>query len=149
MYVILTKNSNNTWDAIHDITVNEGTISKTTLESAIETGLPIVGMDATSYKSTATKDSVWNGESFSGGKIQETAPDDDDEFWTLNKRYVFLCDNSVVFSLIVSIGSEKSDMYAAAFAGETILVKSETGPRVKVGKTFNWDGTELTLARAE
>jgi hypothetical protein len=40
-------------------------------------------------------------------------------------------------------------MWEAAMSGETIIIKTETGPRVKVGKTFNWDGIELTLVQPE
>jgi hypothetical protein len=72
-----------------------------------------------------------------------------EDFFTVNKRYAFLCDNKAVLFITIPIGNANSDMFAAAFAGETILIKTVTGPRVKVGKTFNWDGTELTLVVPE
>jgi hypothetical protein len=144
MYVVLTKNSNNTWDAIADITLKEGTPSKTMLESAFDKNLPMIGMDATSHTTTALKGSIWDGSSFSGGTLPVGGSELPEDFFTLNKRYVFLCDNELVLSVVVPIGSSQSDMWAAAIAGETILIKTETGPRVKVGKTFNWDGTELS-----
>ena len=145
MYIVLTKNSNDTWDAISQAELAEETISKTVLDEAFESGLPITGMDATSHKGSALKESIWNGVSFSGGRVSEDLLLLEDEYWDLNKRYVFLCNNKVVFSLVVNNESNKSEMFAAAFAGETILIKTETGPFNKVGKTFNWDGTELTL----
>jgi hypothetical protein len=149
MYVVLTKNSNDTWDVISQVTLNEGTLSKTVLENAFQRDLPIVGMDATAHTTTAMKGSTWDGTSFSGGVPPVGAPEIPEDFFTLNKRYVFLCDNKVVLSMTVPIGSPKADMWSAAMAGETIIGKSETGPRVKVGKTFNWDGTELTLVVPE
>jgi hypothetical protein len=145
MYVILTKNSNDTWDAISQTTLSEGTISKTILDSAFETGLPIVGMDVTPHKSKAKKESIWNGSSFSGGNSEADLPLDDDAIWATLKRYVFLCDNKVVFSMSVSNENSNSEMMSAAFAGETILVKTSSGPTNKVGKTFTWNGTDLTL----
>ena len=150
MYVVLTKNSNNTWDAISDITLEEGTISKTVLEDAFASNLPMVGMDITALGPTVLKNSVWDGASFSGGITPPAdIPAMPEDFFTINKRYAFLCDNKAVLFITVPIGSPQSDMFAAAFAGETILIKTETGPFNKVGKTFNWDGTELTLAVPE
>ncbi len=150
MYVVLTKNSNNTWDAISDITLEEGTISKNVLEDAFASNLPIIGMDITNYGPTVFKNSVFDGDSFSGGITPPlSSPEMPEDFFTVNKRYAFLCDNKAVLFLTVPIGSANSDMFAAAFAGETIVVKSDTGPRVKVGKTFNWDGTQLTLVVPE
>lgn len=149
MYIVLTKNPNNTWDAIHEVILQDGTISKSVLEDAFASNLPIVGMDVTAYATTARKNSVWNGSSFSGGIFPPTDPEMPEDFLTLNKIYAFLCDNKVVLSITVPVDSPKSDMFAAAIAGETIIVKSETGPRSKVGKTFNWDGSELTLAVTE
>ena len=145
MYVVLTKNSNDTWDAISQAEFAEGTVSKTVLDEAFESGLPITGMDATPYKATAVKESIWDGVSFSGGRINEEFLSIEDEYWDTNKRYVFLSDNKVVLAVTVKNEDSKSEMFAAAFAGETILVKTETGPFNKVGKTFNWDGTELTV----
>jgi len=150
MYIVLTKNTNNTWDAIHEVTLQDGTLSKSVLEDAFASNLPIVGMDATPYASTLRKNAVWDGTSFSGGIVPpEGTPEMPEDYITLNNIYVFLCDNKAVLFINVPIGSAKSDMYAAAFAGETIVVKSDTGPRVKVGKTFNWDGTQLTLVVPE
>jgi hypothetical protein len=148
MYIVLTKNSDNTWDGISQAQFEEGTISKTVLDEAFETGLPITAMDVTSHKETAKKGATWNGTSFSGGS-NNSSESPDDEFWTLNKRYAFLCDNKVVLAVTVLNSSSVSGMWAAAVAGETILVKTESGPFNKVGKTFNWDGTELTLALSE
>jgi hypothetical protein len=141
---MLTKNSNNTWDAISEITLQQGT-SLTVLDDAFKKGLPIIGMDATPYKSSAVKGALWDGTSFSGGNTDVNAPADDDEFWNITKRYVFLCENLVVLAYTSGNDSPKAPMFEAAFAGETILIKTLTGPRVKVGKTFNWNGTELTL----
>ena len=150
MYIVLTKNPNNTWDAIHEVILQDGTISKSVLEDAFASNLPIVGMDVTAYATTVLKNSVWDGASFSGGITPPAdIPAMPEDFFILNKRYAFLCDNKAVLFITVPIGSPQSDMFAAAFAGETILIKTETGPRVKVGKTFNWDGSELTLAVTE
>jgi hypothetical protein len=147
MYIVLTKNSNNTWEGISDVRPGDDTPTKTALETAIQTGLPIVGMDVTAHKETASKGATWDGSSFSEGLVADTVVDD--EFWTLNKRYAFLCNNKVVLAMTVPNNANKSEMWSAAMAGETILVKNENGSYNNVGKTFTWDGTELTLVVPE
>lgn len=150
MYVVLTKNSNNTWDAISEITLEEGTISKTVLEDAFASNLPIVGMETTAYGATVLKNSVWDGASFSGGITPPAdIPAMPEDFFTVNRRYTFLCDNKAVLFITIPVDSAKSAMFAAAFAGETILIKTDAGPFNKIGKTFNWDGTDLTLVVPE
>ncbi len=145
MYVILTKNSDNTWDGIHDV-VPAASVDTSVIDAAFESGLPIVGMNASEHKTSAIRGAIWNGTSFSGGEPGVTPLSEDDEILNTIKRYVFLCDNKVVFSMTQNIDSYNVEMFDAAFAGETILVKTESGPFNKVGKTFNWDGTELTPA---
>jgi hypothetical protein len=143
MYVVLTKNDDNTWDAIRDVILKDELA--TAIEDALANELPIIGINATAYKSSAAKNAVWNGTSFSGGNINPDMPSDDNEIWDTFNRYVFLSDNKVILSFTVGKDDANSAMYEAAFAGETILVKSTSEPRMKVGKTFNWDGTNLVL----
>jgi hypothetical protein len=145
MYVVLTKNANNTWDAIHELNMKQGTDISTLLDSAIEKGVPLVGMNVTPYKSKAVKGSVWNGSSFSGGTPAENVPSDTDEKWNTIEKYSFLSDNEIVISFTINNDDAKSAMFKAAFAGETVLVKNMTKPLDKIGKTFTLDGLELTL----
>ncbi len=143
MYVILTKNGDNTWDAIDQI--DPYSLADTSVvDAALDSGLPVVGMNASLHKNSAIRGAVWNGSSFVGGSINTEIPVDE-EYLNLIKRYVFLSDNKVVFSITVQADSANIEMLDAAFDGETILIKTETGPVNKVGKTFTWDGTELTL----
>jgi len=143
MYVILTKNGDNTWDAVDQL--DPYSLADTTVvDEALETGLPIVGMNASLYKTSAVRGAVWDGNSFVGGNVNPGAPIDQEYLDGIN-RYVFLSDNKVVFSITAAVNSANIEMLDAAFNGETILIKTETGPVEKVGKTFNWDGRELTL----
>lgn len=143
MYVILTKNGDNTWDGIHEI-VPGPTTDTSVIDAAFETGLPVIGMNASLHKESSVRGATWNGTSFSGGEINEEVSLDA-EYLDSIKRYVFLCDDKVVFSMTFEKNWHNIEMFDAAFAGETILIKTTTGPKNKVGKTFNWDGTELTL----
>jgi hypothetical protein len=142
MYAILTKNSNDTWDGIYQIYTN-GPSSTVVVDAALETGLPIIGMNASEHKTSAVRGATWDGTSFTGGTVNPETPLDDEALAKIN-RYVFLCDNKVVFSLTMSVNSSTAEMFDAAFSGETILVKHTLGPINVVGKTFNWDGTDLT-----
>jgi hypothetical protein len=143
MYAILTKNGDNTWDGIHQISPSLQH-DTTVVEAAFETGLPITGMNASEHKTSAVRGATWNGTSFSGGIINSESALDDEALSKIN-RYVFLCDNKVVLSMTVSVNAAKAEMFNAAFSGETILVKNISGPKNVIGKTFNWDGSELTL----
>jgi hypothetical protein len=143
MYVILTKNGDNTWDAIHQL--DPYSLADTSvIDAAFDTGLPVVGMNASLHKTSAGRGSVWDGNSFVGGNVNTAAPIDQEYLDGIN-RYVFLSNNEVVFSITVAKNSANIELFDAAFDGETILIKTETGPLDKVGKTFNWDGRELTL----
>jgi hypothetical protein len=141
MYVILTKNGDNTWDAIHQVTPGL-TANTTVVDAALESGLPLTGMNVSQYINSVRRGSTWDGTSFSGVSVdQETLLDD--EALSAKKVYAFLCDSKVVFLISMLANSDKSEMFDAAFAGETILVKTETGSYNKVGKSYTWDGTEL------
>lgn len=143
MYVILTKNGDNTWDAINQ--VDPYSLADTSIiDAALDAGLPVIGMNASLHKASAARGAVWDGNSFVGGNVNPAGPIDQEYLDGIN-RYVFLSDNKVVFSITAAVDSANIEMLNAAFDGETILIKTETGPVDKVGKTFNWDGTELTL----
>ena len=141
MYVILTKNGDNTWDAIHQISPGL-TANTTVVDAALETGLPLIGMNVSQHLNSVRRGSTWDGTSFTGVSVdQENLLDD--EALSAKRGYAFLCDNKVVFLISMLANSDNSEMFDAAFAGETLLVKSETGSYNKVGKSYTWDGTEL------
>lgn len=149
MYVILTKNANNTWDAIHDLSLQPGTDILALVDTEIAKGIPLVGMDVTSHKSKAIKGATWDGSSFSGGTPAEGVPLDSDDWWSKIDKYSFLSENKIVISFTMGKDDAQSAMFKAAFAGETILVKDSSKPLDKVGKTFTLDGLKLTLVQPE
>jgi hypothetical protein len=145
MYIVLTKNDNNTWDAIHELDMTATDDLSLMIDSELDKGVPLIGMKVTSYKSKAIKGAVWDGSSFSGGVPGEAVPLDTDEVWNTRQKYSFLSDNKIIVSFVVNNDNAKSEMFEAAFAGETVLVKNLTKPFNKLGKTFTLDGTSLTL----
>jgi hypothetical protein len=136
MYIAITKNDNNTWDAIYELAVKNGTDLYSLLADEIAKGLPLIGMRVTPYKSKAIRGAVWDGTSFSGGNLKPHVPLDDDEIWTTSEKYSFLSDNKIVVSFTVPNDDSQSEMFKAAFAGETVLVRNISKPLDKVGKTF-------------
>jgi hypothetical protein len=144
MYAILVKNTDNSWDVID---LYKKTEPDVILDEALQSGLPIVGMEATSHRKNALKGAIWDGTSFSGGTASSEGPsNDDDEFWNSVKRYVFLCDNKVVLGKTVSVLSANVEMFDAAFSSEVTVVKVPDNQVVYVGETYGWNGTEFTNA---
>jgi len=149
MYTVITKNANNTWDAIYEISIQGVTALSALLADETAKGLPLVGMRVTPYKSKAIRGAVWDGTSFSGGNLKPHVPLDNDEIWTTSEKYSFLSDNKIVVSFIVPNDDSQSEMFKAAFAGETVLVKNISKPIDKVGKTFTLtDDLDLILVQA-
>ena len=143
MYAILVKN-NDSYDVIGEW--NHGQEEKkAALESACQSGLPIVGMEANEFKIEAKYGATWNGTTFSGGTAGPNLLSSTQEQLDSFNLYVFLCDNVVVARLATSVNSPKAPMYAAAFTSEVTLVKVPSDQRVFAGESYNWDGTRFSV----
>lgn len=149
-FVVLVKN-NDVYDIIGNFNHKEDEIIAA-LNTASSSGSPIVGMAITGdadtvrqHKLTATYGSTWNGSSFSGGR-ESKALDATQEQLDSFDLFVFLCNNVLVGRIGAISGSEKSDMYKAAFETGTILVKVPDHQTVFVGETYGWNGTEFIPA---
>jgi len=147
-FVVLVKN-NNVYDIIATFSHKENEIMDA-LNAAYSSGSPITGMAITGdletvrqHKLTATYGSTWNGSSFSGGR-ESKALDASQEQLDSFDLFVFLCDNVLVGRVGLSTGTEKAEMFKAAFATETLLVKVPDHQTVFVGETYGWNGTEFT-----
>jgi hypothetical protein len=145
MYTVLTKNDDGTWHAIHELDIMPTEDVSLLIDGALASGVPLTGMNVTSHKSKAIKGAVWDGSVFSGGVPGEGVPLDTDEIWNTREKYSFLSDNKIIVSFTVDNDNDKSQMFEAAFSGETILVKNLSKPFNKIGRTFTLDGTSLTL----
>ncbi len=120
MYAILVQDSGNTYDVLGALSTNQEL--RDALDVHWDKNLPIIGINATNHKATATKGSTWDGTSFNG-----TA---NSGFFALSQeekdayhQYVFVCDNVVIHRFAVESGTAKANMYDAAFDSNTILVK--------------------------
>lgn len=144
MYSVLVKNDDSSWDVIGLFKLEEHPDKSAVIDSAIDSGLAITGMETTSYKNDARINSVWDGSSFSGGNALSPEAKDDDELWSTFKKYSLLCDNKVIFNMTINNDSPRSELFSAAFASEVTLVKVPTDQTVFIGETYGWDGERFT-----
>jgi hypothetical protein len=120
MYAIIVKDSGNEYDVIGALGTDQSV--RDALDLEWDKNLPIIGIDASNHKATATRGATWNGTSFDGtageGFFALTQEEKD-----AYRQYVFICDNKIIHRFGVETGTEKANMYDVAFAGEVFLVK--------------------------
>jgi hypothetical protein len=120
MYAIIVKDTADTYDVIAALRTTEEV--RASLDSEWDKGIPVVGMNITDHKATATKGSTWNGTSFDGtaneGFSALTQAEKDSY-----EQYAFLCENKIIHRVSMETGSDKAEVYDAAFSGEVFLVK--------------------------
>lgn len=120
MYAIIVKDSGNVYDVIGALGADQPT--RDALDLQWNKGLPIIGIDASNHKATATKGATWDGTSFDGTAAEgffALTQEEKDAY----RQYVFICDNKIIHRFGLETGSEKANMYDVAFSGEVFLVK--------------------------
>lgn len=140
MYVILVRNSDNSYDVMDKLFLSEE--AKSRLDATWDTNLPVIGINANDHKTTATLGSTWNGTSFDGAVKPgyfEAGEEKNNEY----SSYVFIRENIVIHRLGVEANSAKAEKYDAAFSVEPILVKVPDNQIVYPGETYGWNGTEF------
>jgi hypothetical protein len=142
MYAILVKNEDQSYDVLSFLNYVNDDEKMNAIESALSAEGPIVAMDASAHKLTATHGSVWDGTSFSGGKPSKASDATEEELNSFN-LYVFLHNNVVIARYGVRLDSVKAPMFEAAFASEVILVKVPEDQAVSLGETHGWDGSRF------
>jgi hypothetical protein len=141
MYAILVKNSDNSYDVLDKLFINEEVESR--LDETWDSNLPVVGINANDHKTTATVGSNWNGTSFDGAVkpgFFEAGEEKNNEY----NSYVFIRENKVIHRLGVMANTTQAEKYNAAFAAGAILVKVPSNQKVYPGETYGWNGTEFT-----
>ncbi len=73
-YAVLVKNSDESYDILNFINYYDDSATASLLDAALsDLSNPIVAMDASDHKITATRGATWNGTSFSGGIVSKAA----------------------------------------------------------------------------
>lgn len=118
--------------------------------AAYDSKSPIIGMyvggdleTQRQHKLTATYGSVWDGSSFSGGRPSKALGVVTDEELDSFELFVFLHNNVLIGRIGSEKGTEKTEMYKAAFAAEVLLLKVPDHQSVFAGETYGWNGTEF------
>lgn len=142
MYAVLVKNNEN-YDLIGKFHHNRTEVMSA-LNAAYDTGLPIIGMNASAHKQTALYGATFNGLTFSGGVAGPHLMDATQEQLDSFDLYAFLCDNTVVARIAIPVDSPKAPMYSAAIATGTSLIKIPLDQSLTIGQTYSFDGTAFT-----
>jgi hypothetical protein len=120
MYAIIVKDNGNVYDVVGALGTDQSV--RDALDLEWDKNLPIIGIDASNHKATATRGATWNGTSFDGtageGFFALTQEEKD-----AYRQYVFICDNKIVHRFALETGTEKANLYDAAFTSEVLLVK--------------------------
>ena len=141
MFALVAKNAEETWDVWNIVNIpNQFADRKQRIQNAIASGLPIIGMDLTAYRETATSGAVFDGVDFSGGAVHPKIRNNDDN-WDTWTQYGYICDNTIILIAIGQLGTIKNEQMSAIFDGETTIVEIPEGTDVKVGDI--WDGQEF------
>ena len=140
MFALLAKNSEGTWDVWETLDIPLAD-RKERLLDALDSGLPITGMDLTEYRETATSGAVFDGTDFSGGAIHPRLRSSKADDWEGLTQYGYICDNTIVLIAYGQSGTLRDEQLAAIFDGETTIVGIPEGTDVKVGDI--WDGEEF------
>lgn len=142
-YAILVKNSDESYDILNFINYYDDAETVSLLDAALsDLSNPIIAMDASDHKITATRGATWNGTSFSGGRVSKAADATAEELDSF-KLYVFLHNNIVVARNAVKTDSPRAEAFSAAFASEVKLVKVPDDQYVAIGETHGWDGSRF------
>jgi len=69
MYACIVKNNSNTWD-IFTVFPSIPDAKKQRIDSALESGLPIVSRNLTEFGSSVRSGAIWDGAQFNGGIVK-------------------------------------------------------------------------------
>jgi hypothetical protein len=141
MYAILVKNDDESYDVV-SIYNHKDTDIINGIEAALALGHPVIAMEASEHKLTATHGSTWNGTSFSGGKPSRASEATQEQLDSFN-LYVFLSNNVLIARHGLPVGSNKTELFNAAFNGEVVFAKVPEDQSVSEGETVGWDGSRF------
>ena len=138
-YVIGTKINENEYEIFHNLSdyseVPAPFVER--CENAINSGLPIIGMNTSAFQNEAGTNGIWDGTSFSGGVSFEPMNIN----WDVSRSYSLLCDNKVFLTVFQTAGSLADSMFEAAFSEDIVFLKLEDDQFASKGDI--WNGTSF------
>ena len=134
MYACIVKNSSNTWD-IFTVFPSIPDAKKQRIDSALESGLPIVSRNLTEFGSSVRSGAIWDGTQFNGGDPTSLIEG------SSRGQYSYLCNDMIILTLLAQLNTDMDIQIAAIFESETTVVKIPEGQTASVGDT--WDGQNV------
>ena len=109
------------------------------VDIALNSSFPIISVNASSHKLTATYGSIYNGTEFSGGNKIIVTEEPTEEQLNSFDLYVFLCNNVVIARVAALDSSYKKEMFAAAHSSGMTLIKVPSNQILEIGTTYILD----------
>lgn len=134
MYACIVKNSSNTWD-IFTVFPSIPDAKKQRIDSALESGLPIVSRNLTEFGTSVRSGAIWDGIQFNGGDSTSLIEG------SSRGQYSYLCNDMIILTLLTQLNTDMDIQMAAIFESETTVVKIPEGQTASVGDT--WDGQNV------
>lgn len=135
-YAFIVKNEEGTWDVwscFGDIPIPS---RKERIETALASGLPIVGKNLTQYGTSVKSGAVWNGTEWTGGEPTNRTEDNDDGLFS------YVWEDTIIFTLVIPKTKQPNyDMALAVFQDENTMIKVPDGQEVHAG--YIWDGEKF------
>jgi hypothetical protein len=135
MYAFVVKNNQNTWDVWLTMDTIPIPHKEERLQSALASGIPIIGKNVTEHKGSVKNGAIWNGTEFIGGDYKEWIEG------SLVKQYVYMCGNTIILILYGQPSTELNEKMEAIFESETTIIQVPEGQTAKMGDI--WDGENI------
>jgi hypothetical protein len=135
MYAFIVKNDQGTWDiwrTLEDIPIPQ---RKEIVETALSSGMPIVGQDLTQFGLSAKVGATWDGTEWTGGLITSRTEE------TVVNLYCYVCNDTIILIQLSSPNTESDHQMAAIFYSENSMIKIPEGQVANIGDI--WDGEKV------
>lgn len=134
MYACIVKNEQGTWDVFVTYS-NIPDAKRERIDAALLSGLPVVGEDLTEFGMSVRSGAIWDGTQFNGGDPTRMIEG------SLTGLYSYLCNNTIILTLLTQLNTEMDSQMAAIFQSETTVIKVPEGQTASIGDI--WDGTNI------
>lgn len=143
-YACIVKNNQGTWDIWREASYGTEETHpqlksrQERLKNAVESGLPITGIELTEYGHAGMPGAIWDGTQFTGGEQSSIRQDAD---WSTIKTYGYICDNMIIYIFITYTNHPYQLQSQAIFESETTIIEIPEGQTAKIGDI--WDGEKV------
>jgi len=138
MYAFTVKNNQDTWDIWHTLSDISIPTRKERVESALASGLPIIGQNVTEHKASVRSGAIWDGTQWTGG---DSTPIPEESEVNL---FAYICNDTIILVQLSSPNTDSDEQITAIFESENSMIKVPEGQTANVGDI--WDGENIVKA---